>query len=482
MSLKCPSCGSFDIDHDPARGDAACVECGQVLEQNLIVNEVTFAEDSRGRSNMVGQHVRADGRPSYNAMPGYTRQATELTLSNGRRRLVQIVASLKLNSHHTDAAHRLFKLAVERNFHKGRRLANVCCACLYIVCRSEQTPHMLLDFADVLETNVYVLGSTFLKLIRVLSVQLPIIDPSLYIHRFASKLEFGDRTHGVAITALRIVARMHRDWMSHGRRPSSICGAALICAAGIHGFHRGLSDVCRIVRVGNVALKERLVELNHTPTAALTGREIDAGGGDDGKEDTLTVFGDACNPPAFDRLQRRKLEKRKKLFRDGVDDGIEEEMRRVLESAEMRQLDDEAEDEARAEVEAVIKARKAIVDAGDVSEGDAELSDLDDDDAKQYINTEAEYEEKRVMWTEMNKDYLERQERLEKMKRDRPEEYKKLRPGKTGKKKKSDKGKGEEHVEAPVRKASKKLNYSVLQSLEGENAMALGDGLVPSVQ
>lgn len=40
-------------------------------------------------------------------------------------------------------------------------------ACLYVVCRREKLPHMLIDFADVLQTNLYVLGSTFLKFTQV---------------------------------------------------------------------------------------------------------------------------------------------------------------------------------------------------------------------------------------------------------------------------------------------------------------------------
>ena len=67
---------------------------------------------------------------------------------------------------------------------------------------------------------------------------LPIIDPSLYIHRFASKLEFGDKTHLVSMSALRLVQRMKRDWIQTGRRPSGICGAALLIAARVHGFRR----------------------------------------------------------------------------------------------------------------------------------------------------------------------------------------------------------------------------------------------------
>ena len=51
------------------------------------------------------------------------------------------------------------------------------------------------------------------------------LDPCLYIHRFAHKLEFGEKEHDVAMTALRLVSRMKRDWIHHGRRPSGLCGA-----------------------------------------------------------------------------------------------------------------------------------------------------------------------------------------------------------------------------------------------------------------
>ena len=53
----------------------------------------------------------------------------------------------------------------------------------------------------------------------------PSVDPCLYIHRFAHKLELGDKTHDVSMTALRLVARMKRDWIHHGRRPAGLCGA-----------------------------------------------------------------------------------------------------------------------------------------------------------------------------------------------------------------------------------------------------------------
>jgi transcription factor IIIB subunit 2 len=40
---------------------------------------------------------------------------------------------------------------------------------------------MLIDFSDVVQTNVFVLGQAVLKFCKLLNMQLPLIDPSLYI-------------------------------------------------------------------------------------------------------------------------------------------------------------------------------------------------------------------------------------------------------------------------------------------------------------
>ena len=40
-------------------------------------------------------------------------------------------------------------------------------ACVYITCRTEGTSHMLIDFSDVLQIDVYELGRTYLRLSQV---------------------------------------------------------------------------------------------------------------------------------------------------------------------------------------------------------------------------------------------------------------------------------------------------------------------------
>ncbi|GBP35938.1 Transcription factor IIIB 90 kDa subunit [Eumeta japonica] len=89
-------------------------------------------------------------------------------------------------------------------------------------------------------------------------------DPCLYILRFASQLQFGERKHEVSMTALRLVQRMKRDSIHSGRRPSGLCGAALLLAARLAWLLRP-ADVVRIVKVHESTLRKRLLEFGDTP-------------------------------------------------------------------------------------------------------------------------------------------------------------------------------------------------------------------------
>lgn len=71
-------------------------------------------------------------------------------------------------SYYVDHALNLFSIAVQHNFIQGRHLDDVCAACLYIISRIHKTPHMLIDFADTLNVNVYTLGSVYMKLRNIL--------------------------------------------------------------------------------------------------------------------------------------------------------------------------------------------------------------------------------------------------------------------------------------------------------------------------
>mmetsp|Transcript_2643 Transcript_2643/g.4000 ORF Transcript_2643/g.4000 Transcript_2643/m.4000 type:complete len:299 (+) Transcript_2643:129-1025(+) len=298
MSI-CPNCGSKHIEQHDASGASICTECGVVVEENAIVSSVEFVEGAGGASSMVGQFVSQTSARAYTAgrggRYGFSRDSRETTLLNGRRRIQDVASRMRLGSHYVDAAHRLFTIAVEKNFVQGRRTTHVVAACLYISCRQEKSQHMLIDFSDALQVNVYTLGTCFLKFRRLLGLKLEIIDPALYVYRFAAHLELLDKANAVALTALRLVGRMKRDWIVLGRRPAGICAAALLIAARAHGFSRHHQDVTRILRVCGLTVHTRVKEFEKTPSAGLTLEQFH----------TVEIEHEV-DPPAFTKNRIRK--------------------------------------------------------------------------------------------------------------------------------------------------------------------------------
>uniref|UniRef100_A0A3P8TI24 Transcription factor IIIB 90 kDa subunit n=1 Tax=Amphiprion percula TaxID=161767 RepID=A0A3P8TI24_AMPPE len=319
-SRVCRTCGGSDIDVDQARGSAVCTGCGSVLEDNIIVSEVQFVEGSGGVSSAVGQFVSADGPvkapllgSGFHTSVG--KESRAQTLQSGKRQIQQLGSQLQLNQHCLDTAFNFFKLVVSKHLTRGRKTEHVIAACLYLVCRTEGTPHMLLDLSDLLQVNVYILGKTFLLLARELCINAPAIDPCLYIPRFAHMLEFGLKTHEVSMTALRLVQRMKRDWMHTGRRPSGLCGAALLVAARMHKFRRSVKDVISVVKVCQTTLRKRLTEFEDTPTSQLT---ID--------EFMRVDLEQECDPPSFTASQHKAKMQQVDLSISCYKDEIETEL------------------------------------------------------------------------------------------------------------------------------------------------------------
>ncbi|XP_039281553.1 transcription factor IIIB 90 kDa subunit [Nilaparvata lugens] len=307
---KCKSCGSSELEVDPARGDTVCTNCGTVLEDSVIVSELQFEENAHGGSSALGQFVASDSKGGCrgfgsNFHTGMTKESREITLQNAKRGITNLCQQLRLNQHCTDTAYNFYKLALTRGLTRGRKNPLVLAACVYITCRIEGTPHLLIDFSEVLQICAYELGKTYLRLSQALCIKIPSMDPCLYVLRYANKLEFGDKTHEVAMTALRLVQRMKKDSLHSGRHPSGLCGAALLMAARLHDFNRNVNNIIRIVNVHETTLKKRLMEFGDTLTSKLT------------LEEFLSVdLEEEQDPPSYKAARLKDSERLNKLMED----------------------------------------------------------------------------------------------------------------------------------------------------------------------
>ncbi|EIN10033.1 cyclin-like protein [Punctularia strigosozonata HHB-11173 SS5] len=426
----CAECGGSVIEYDAAAGNGFCVACGTVVEENTIVSEVTFGETSSGAAMVQGSYVAQGATRArmggFFGNRGGDGESREQTIANASRKIQSVAGILRLSESICHAATRLYTLAVEHKFTKGRKSMNVVAVCLYVACRQKETRnYMLIDFSDLLQAsvNVFELGHTYLQLVQTLNLRLPLVDPSHYISRFAALLEFGEETHQVATDAVRLVQRFDRDWMTRGRRPAGICGAALLLAARMNNFRRSIEEIVQVVKIADVTLRKRMEEFRKTPSGELTladfrtvwlEEEVDppayTKGREKEKKERDEREREECGELAEGQEKTAKATKRKKKRKRGEDeeqgqpagnDGREgeqeltlaEELNSFLGNAQSTSLA-----EALSEAEQRRRAQLTVVD---------ELQGLDEEELDQFIMTEEEVKIRERVWVELNKDYLE---------------------------------------------------------------------------
>ncbi|KAF4070796.1 hypothetical protein AMELA_G00277610 [Ameiurus melas] len=423
-------------------------------------------------------------------------------------------------------------MVVSKHLTRGRKMAHIIAACLYLVCRTEGTPHMLLDLSDLLQVNVYILGKTFLLLARELCINAPAVDPCLYIPRFAHMLEFGEKTHEVSMTALRLLQRMKRDWMHTGRRPSGLCGAALLVAARMHEFRRTVKEVIGVVKVCEATLRKRLTEFEDTPTSHLT---ID--------EFMRVDLEEECDPPSFIagqkklKLQQLEQELAKKLdeyqgeissYQDEIETELEnsrpklrgiyamyarEEMglqhlnedfiKEVLPELEQGpQKGTEAQTQGKGAAELpsgsthvpltsllgplpsaaslglTDSIRHCMTEEVEVEDksvnGELDLEGIEEDEIEKYILNEKEVQAKTELWMKQNEEYLrEQKEKEERIAKEKEQGIYKEKPKKTSKRREpiraSTAGEAIEKM-LEQKKISSKINYDVLRDLNSKGS------------
>ncbi|KZO94648.1 cyclin-like protein [Calocera viscosa TUFC12733] len=305
MPRRCPECGGAKFDFDASAGASFCVECGCVTEENTIVAEVTFGETSGGAAIVQGSHVAAGAtRAKINAPWG--KQGNVESMEQAKHKARQILQGLKRHLGITETvigyAERWWILAYEGGFTKGRKSLLVIGACCYVAVRQNKKPIMLIDLSDLLQVNVFELGTVYLQLVQQLNIRnIELIDPEFYIERFSKLLEFGDDREKIRDEAVRIVHRFKQDWLHTGRRPSGICGAALLLAARMNNYRRSVLEIVQVVKIADTTLKKRLEEFGKTPSANFSLEEF--------RHQWLDV---EQNPPSFTKGQEKE-EKAKML-------------------------------------------------------------------------------------------------------------------------------------------------------------------------
>lgn len=365
----------------------------------------------------------------------------------------------------------------EELFRLGRHTrTHVAAACLYISLRRHRKPYMLIDLSDYLRVTVYVVGAMFVALCRILRIKEDfkeeeeeevedlysnssssscfVIDPSLFMHRISTRL-LGRKDAEVASMALRILSRTNqkqRGWMLTKQKQipvRRICTAALYIAAAtacaeeeddgrVHKFSK--LDVARAVRSEFKSMEsgDELTMDEFVSRAAGMTTSSDGGGGGGGEL--------VCQ--------------HKKSSRPHCRYGLCKECYHVFVTVAGDIWEHSAEPPPSRPTARMNKIRRE----GEVVKALESLSDVEDYDISEYLNTETEKLYKTVIWELMNKEYLE-----EKKSNDAAAAA--ATGNKPKKERKNQRRVGDNTLSEemlPEKRVSSRINYDVLAQLNGE--------------
>lgn len=110
-------------------------------------------------------------------------ESREVTLRKARRGITHLSDQLHLNSHYIETAFNSFKMALNRNWTRGRKSTLTYAACIYITCR---TSHLLIDISDAVEICCYELGRAYIQQSQAL-VRKHTSDRSLHLYHAICK-------------------------------------------------------------------------------------------------------------------------------------------------------------------------------------------------------------------------------------------------------------------------------------------------------
>ncbi|KAF2405269.1 hypothetical protein EJ06DRAFT_19224 [Trichodelitschia bisporula] len=306
----CPNCSTPDIGE--LEGQVVCLNCGAIISDSVIVNEIAFDEAPSGAAHVQGTTVHDGQRGARSVAVGFRRggRSSEETAENalriGKEEITRLANALHINGM-VEKAYMLYQIARIHQFQ--RPIKENAAICLYVSCRQTKgNTTMLIDFAEQIRQNVYDLGATYKSFIKAVSLEdeldpIPIIEIEPLLLKYAKRLEFGDATRQVAADAASILARMDRDWMVTGRQPFALCGACLILAARMNNFRRSIREVVFIVRAGDVTILKRLKEFQRTTAGRLTVQQF---------RDVGLRLKEQADPPCFTEKRYKNMRKRKR--------------------------------------------------------------------------------------------------------------------------------------------------------------------------
>jgi transcription initiation factor TFIIB len=258
---ECPECGGSHLIDDYEHAERICDSCGLVIEDNMIDpgadwseydNEdkvkkartgapLTLTKHDKGLSTEIGWDDRdSNGRTlsRQNRTKFYrlrklhkiskTSSTREYNVVRALRDISTRASKMGLPRDVVETAAYVYRKAQHNNITRGRSIACISAASIYIACRQCHVPRTLDEVSKAFELRRRDVSRTYNCIVRMLKIQIPVASPENYLSRLCGQLYLNGKTQ-------KIVKELLKDandkGLITGRSPLAIVGAIIYIAS-----------------------------------------------------------------------------------------------------------------------------------------------------------------------------------------------------------------------------------------------------------
>ncbi len=287
----CMGCGQSTFTKDYARGERTCSVCGLVAsdrtadtgpewraftaeEKNArarVGAPATYTIADKGISTMIdwrnrdasGKAIKSTTRAAMYRMRKWhirsrLHSSQHRNLSIAMSEMHRLSSQLGIPRDVRETAALLYRKALISKLVRGRSIESVVAASIYLACRIHRIPRPLDEI--VAETNVdrKKVGYAVRLVVSRVNVNVPLPSAKDLIPRLSSDLMLEGRT---VKKATEIINQAKEKYVTIGKAPGGIAGAALYIAGILENDRRTQREIAQASRVTEVTIRNRYKEL-----------------------------------------------------------------------------------------------------------------------------------------------------------------------------------------------------------------------------
>jgi transcription initiation factor TFIIB len=288
---KCRECNSRDLENDEARGEISCLDCGLVIEDNVIDQGAEWRVftpeqgDQRSRTgapstqllhdkglstdidwqnkDYSGRAISNSSRLQYHRMRKWQRRARvtnthDRNLSQALPEISRIGNNLGMSKNVQQEVAAVYRKSLEKGLTRGRSIDALVAASIYLVCNMNKLGRTLDEVSGSTRVGRKELTRCYKILKKELGIRLRVNHPTDFVAGFCSKLGLPAAT---LTKTLSIIESAERLELIDGKSPTGLAAAAIYIAANLTNHIRTQREIADISSVTEVTIRNRYKEL-----------------------------------------------------------------------------------------------------------------------------------------------------------------------------------------------------------------------------